>query len=297
MNRLYLFDLLKGLDFLEEHFRTPVRAVEVSKAAGYSPWHYSRIFQQYLGESISQYLLRRRLEEGKKELRRGRSVEETAFRVGFRSREGFTKAFCTAYGISPGRYARGEEIRERYTETYEYRMSAALWDAGINPTADGLWEFSYRDPSTGECRLMRWSGKFFEAPYRRTDVDDPAWYCRNRYNGYGMHPGKEIEAVKSFVCPKSGVLEYFLSLGRVSELYDGFNPCSVRLMRNDALLYPSDGPMILTGRQPVFFQGRVRVRKGDRIRICVNSMGDIGRDGIMLYRQYMGYLGTEDDPV
>lgn len=295
VNRLYLFDLLRMQDFLEQNFRNAINVEDVARAAGYSSWHCRRIFKQYLDESIPQRLLRLRLEAGKKELRTGRSVKDTAAFLGFCSREGFTRAFTAAYGISPGRYAKGEETRERYREVYEYRMTAEEWSTGANPTQDGLWEFSYYNKTTGVCRRMYWSGDYFEAPYRIPDVEDPAWYCQNRFEGYGMHPGKERNAIKSFICPKSGLIEYFISLGRLSELYDHSNPCSIRLYHEWDPLFPIDGPLVLSDRQPVFFRGVCRVTRGDRISLCLDALGHMGRDGVALYRQQMGYLEITEE--
>ena len=297
MNRLYLFDLLKMIAYLEQNFRSPVNVEDVARSAGYSPWHCRRIFRLYTGESLSHRLLRFRLEAGKKELREGFPVGQVALSVGFSSREGFTKAFSAAYGISPGRYARGEETKERYREVYEYRMTSSQWLLGRNPTADGLWEFSYFDPLTNTNRRMNWNGEYFEAPFRRADTEDPAWYCRNRNDGYGLHPGKGYHAVKSFICPKSGLLEYFISLGRLSDLHDGSNPCALRVFHGNEPIFPVEGPLVLSDRQPIRIQGIRRVSRGDRIRISVDSMGHIGRDGVMLYRQQMGYLEITEETV
>lgn len=291
MNRLYLFELLRMQEFLEQNFRNNITAEDVARAGGYSLWHCLRIFQQYLGEPISRRLLRLRLEAGKEALRRGETVARAAASSGFLSREGFAKAFAACYGISPGRYARGEEGKERYREVYEFRMSAPEWERGQNPTEDGLWEFSYYDPKEKtEGRMVRW-GDYFQAPYRVPDPEDPAWYCRNRHGGYGMHPGRGINAVRSFLCPKSGLLEYFISLGRISELHDGSNPCSVGLYHWDKSLFP---PKVLSDKLPIFLQGVLRVNKGDRISLRLDAMGHMGRDGIMIYRQQMGYLEITD---
>ena len=240
VNRLYLYDLLHMLDFMEQHFREPINVEDIARYAGYSPWHCRRIYQQYMDESLSRRLLRFRLEEGKRELLRGIPVKKTAFSVGFSSREGFSKAFTAAYGISPTQYARGENTKERYREVYEYRMTADRWKIGANPTTDGLWEFSYYDIKTKTLHPMRWEGDLFEAPYSKADIEDPRFYCQNRFMGYGLHPGREVNAVKGFICPKSGLLEYFISLGRLSELYDGSNPCSIRLYHENKPIFPKD---------------------------------------------------------
>lgn len=292
MNRLYMYEFLRMQEFLEQSFRSRITVNDVARVGGYSPWHCRRIFQQYLGESLSKRLLRLRLEEGKRELRKGTSVSKTATAVGFGSREGFTKAFTAAYGISPGQYAKGIPTQEPYRESYEYRISPHLWSLGTNPTKDGLWEFSYYNKDTNIPHKMRWNKEreHFEAPFVKASVEDPAWYCRIRLDGYGMHPGKNCNAVKSFHCPKSGMLEYFIALGRISELYDGSNPCSVELLHNETPIFPPNGPLVLTDRQPVFLRGTCRVSEGDRISIVLDAMGHMGRDGIMLYRQEMKYL-------
>lgn len=295
MHRLYLFDLLRMLDFMEQHFREPIDAEDVARHVGYSPWHCRRIFRQYMDESLSKRLLRFRLEASKKHLRNGVCVAETASSVGFSSREGFSKAFSAAYGVSPSQYAGGAQTRERCREVYEYRMTAEEWATGANPTKDGLWEFSYYNTETEMLHPMEWAGSYFEAPYHRADVSDPMYYCQNRSMGYGLHPGLRANAVKTFVCPKSGLLEYFISLGRLSELHDGSNPCSVRLYHENKPLFPQDRPMVLSDQQPILIRGICHVKKGNRIHLFLDAMGHIGRDGIVLYRQEMRYPETTEE--
>lgn len=290
MNRLYLFDLLRMQEFMEQNFRKPIDAEDIAQFVGYSSWHCRRIFEQYMNETLSNRLRRYRLEAAKQILRNGATEKETALSVGFTTREGFSKAFRSAYGISPGKYARGEESKERYRTSYEYHMTSNLWNLGNNPTSDRLWEFSYYDPNIKQIHRMNWNGEHFEAPYARADESDPAWYCRNRFLGYGMHPGKEVNAVKSFVCPEDGSLEYFISLGRMSALYEKNNPCTIRVFHEKTQIFPQTGPLVLHNRQPIFIQGVRQVSQGDRISICLDAMGHMGRDGVMIYRQHMGYL-------
>jgi AraC family transcriptional regulator, positive regulator of tynA and feaB len=58
-------------------------------------------------ETLGQYILRRRLEEGARALRsanRGRSVTEIAFAFGFKSATHFGRAFRERYHLTPGKY-------------------------------------------------------------------------------------------------------------------------------------------------------------------------------------------------
>lgn len=114
MNRLYLFDLLRMQEFMEQNFRKPIDAEDIAQFVGYSSWHCRRIFEQYMNETLSGRLRRYRLEAAKQILRNGATEKETALSVGFTTREGFSKAFRSAYGISPGKYARGAESKERF---------------------------------------------------------------------------------------------------------------------------------------------------------------------------------------
>lgn len=298
-HRDYIIYLLRIMEYLEEHFREPFDPEKMAAHTRYSPWHCARIFREYTGETVADRLTRLRLEEGKKELRRGKSVAETARAVGYSTREGFAKAFAAAYGVPPGKYARGEETKERYRRIYEYRMTPEQWDEGRNPTADGLWEFEYFDRRTDTFHRMIYDPRlrYFEAPYLRAEANiDPTYYCRSRGEGYGLHPGVKADAVRSFLCPHGGEVELFISLGRTSGLHDGSNPCAVRIYHNATPLLPEDGPVILSDREPVRLRGTVRVKKGDRIRIVLDAMGHIGRDGIVIYRQKIGYLTIDETP-
>ena len=298
-HREYLFYLLRITEYLEENFRAPFDPEKMAEYARYSPWHCNRIFREYTGESIADRLTRLRLEEGKKELRRGRTVAEAARAVGYSTREGFAKAFTAAYGVPPGEYARGGATKERYRRSYEYRMTPEQWSRGRNPTADGLWEFEYFDRRTDTFHRMIYNPRFryFEAPYRRAEANtDPTYYCRSRSEGYGLHPGGKADAARSFLCPYGGEVEFFISLGRTSGLHDGSNPCAVRIYHGSVPLLPEESPVILSDREPVFLKGTVRVKAGDRIRIVLNAMGHIGRDGTVVYRQQMGYLTIDEKP-
>ena len=142
---------------------------------------------------------------------------------------------------------------------------------------------------------MPWNGARFEAPYSVADKSDPYWYCRNRAKGYGMHPGREAQAVRTFRCPHSGTVEVFYSLGRMNRGRKSEGACSVQMFLNDLPLYPADAPEILSTTTPKVLRFTCSVQKGDALRLHVDSMGDINRCAVALYRQRIGYLTIEDE--
>ncbi len=287
--------LQKILDFMEQHLRDDIGVAEISKAVGYSPWYCNRMFKAHFGESMGTYLRSLRMREAKGDLKKGLSIRQVAYDLSFDSHEGFTKAFQRQFGISPSTYMRGGELKEPFLETYEYRTSPEVWGKGANPTPDGLWEFGYYDPASGQSGLMDWTGREFEAPFTKAAATDPFWYCRNRNSGYGMHPGRIVQAVRSFICPRSGTVEVFLSLGRLYNVSSRQAGCTVQLFHGDTPVMPREGPVLLQTQDVTFLTATVHVKKGDRLSLRLDSIGDAVSDGIFLYRQRFGYLEIKEE--
>ena len=51
----------QSLDYIEENLQTEITAAELAEMAGFSLFHYYRLFQQATGLPVMQYILRRRL--------------------------------------------------------------------------------------------------------------------------------------------------------------------------------------------------------------------------------------------
>ena len=54
----------KSLDYIEENLQAEITAAELADMAGFSLFHYYRLFQQATGLPVMQYILRRRLLRG-----------------------------------------------------------------------------------------------------------------------------------------------------------------------------------------------------------------------------------------
>ncbi len=51
----------KSLDYIEDNLKSELSIAEIADLAGYSLYHYERIFKRLVGISIAQYIKRRRL--------------------------------------------------------------------------------------------------------------------------------------------------------------------------------------------------------------------------------------------
>lgn len=295
MNYCVHNEIFRMLAFMEKHYWEPIGIDEVAAAAGYSPRRCNLLFKAFYGETIGAYLRTLRMEDAKKSLSRGLPVDRVALSLSYTSR-GFRKAFQEYYGVSPSQFVKEGKTYERYAKSYEYRYSKELWGNGANPTPDGLWEFAYHCIPTGEYGLMEWrpESEMFRAPDQNI-YESPLWYAQNRYDGYGIHPGRACYAVRNFICPHSGTLEVFFSVGRSFKRLTGAlrTPCSLQLYHNRR---PLGDPVIPEGLDPFYLTCTCTVRAGDRIGLYVDPMGDHKGDGVALYRQRFSYLDLAEDP-
>ena len=106
----------KSLDYIEDHLQTDITAAELAEMAGFSLFHYYRLFQQATGLPVMQYILRRRLLHGVYAMKQGSSKIDAALAYGFDTYAGFYKAFCREYGMSPSEYLK------TYQPSYPYKI-------------------------------------------------------------------------------------------------------------------------------------------------------------------------------
>ncbi len=91
-----------AIDFIENNLFDEIAAAQVARNIGFSEYHFHRIFQGMIGESIATYIRRRRLSEMAILLiNSNKSIYQLASVSGFESHEAFTRAFKKMYGVSP----------------------------------------------------------------------------------------------------------------------------------------------------------------------------------------------------
>ena len=93
-----------SLDYIEEHLKDDLTAETLARIAGFSPYHYSRVFHAYVGTPVMEYIRRRRLAYALVELAQGKRIIDIALDYGFETHNGFGKAFRKTYGCSPEKY-------------------------------------------------------------------------------------------------------------------------------------------------------------------------------------------------
>lgn len=101
----YVRRILRVLVHIQQHLDEPLPLERLAEVAGFSPFHFHRVFAGMLGETLKQHVKRLRLERAAMLLRQtGRSVTEVAFACGYETHEAFTRAFRGAFGVPPSHF-------------------------------------------------------------------------------------------------------------------------------------------------------------------------------------------------
>jgi len=100
--------LAEVLAYIEAHQGEPLTVAELAAVAGFSPYHFSRLFTARFGESVMGYVRLCRLQAAALRLTGDAPppLAELAFDCGFESQEAFTRAFRREYGVPPGQFKR-----------------------------------------------------------------------------------------------------------------------------------------------------------------------------------------------
>jgi AraC-type DNA-binding domain-containing proteins len=100
----------KNIDYIEENLKSEVSAKELAQMAGFSLFHYYRLFQSEVGIPVMQYILRRKLCNAIYEISLGSKMIEVALSYGFDTHSGFFKAFKREYDCSPTEYLKNYKV-------------------------------------------------------------------------------------------------------------------------------------------------------------------------------------------
>lgn len=95
----------KAASYISHYYMSEISIEELAEIAGYSKFHFSRLFRKYTGFSPNGYILKTRIEQGRNLLRNtADNIETVAAKCGFHSQNYFVRAFNKLEGITPGQF-------------------------------------------------------------------------------------------------------------------------------------------------------------------------------------------------
>ncbi len=95
---------VRVLSYIEANYSEDLNLETVADTAGFSKYHFSRLFKQYTDSTFYDYLCKRRIIEAKKLLVTNMPVTDVAFQVGFNNLTTFCRCFKKYTGCSPTQY-------------------------------------------------------------------------------------------------------------------------------------------------------------------------------------------------
>lgn len=90
-----------AIKYVEEHYDENISNGDIADALHIDTRYFIRIFNKYVGMTPYQYLTQCRIEHAIEELRKGKSVTETALSCGYQNENAFRIAFKRIMGCSP----------------------------------------------------------------------------------------------------------------------------------------------------------------------------------------------------
>ena len=89
------------LDYIDDNLASEMNTAMIAEKAGYSTYHFSRLFTKTIGISLMSYVTWRKLQYALYDLSCGQKVVDVAMKYGFETHGGFTKAFVHWFGFPP----------------------------------------------------------------------------------------------------------------------------------------------------------------------------------------------------
>lgn len=98
-------EIKKMCAYMQENYAEKISLEDVTQNVGFSKFYGGRLFKQYMGMTIIEYLIDVRLSHAKELLAQGEfSIKQISFMVGYQDPNYFTWSFKKATGISPVKY-------------------------------------------------------------------------------------------------------------------------------------------------------------------------------------------------
>ncbi|WP_105615824.1 AraC family transcriptional regulator [Vallitalea okinawensis] len=131
-----------AIDYIESNLQSQINLSTCAKAAGYSEYHFLRIFKEATGMTPGQYIRKRRLSEIAKLIHKSdKFFFAIAMEWGFNSYENFVHAFKTEHNITPKEYKTSFNSLHLYEKLDILELNQIKEDIRIEPQIVDLQSF------------------------------------------------------------------------------------------------------------------------------------------------------------
>jgi AraC family transcriptional regulator len=123
----YQIRINRVFEYIEKNLDAELSLTTIADIAFFSPFHFHRIFKAITGETVNEYITRRRVEKAALELlHKNIPVSDVFLKYGFADNSSFTRTFKKFYGVSPtefrkqnpNRFSKIRQLDSKNGQTY-----------------------------------------------------------------------------------------------------------------------------------------------------------------------------------
>ena len=102
------------MDHVRSHLDENLSLEQLARVAHFSPYHFHRVFQSIIGETVAEFTRRARTERAAYLMKASpwRQLGSIALDAGFQTQSDFTRAFKRQYGIAPSKWDRRSRLHD-----------------------------------------------------------------------------------------------------------------------------------------------------------------------------------------
>ena len=153
LHRHTLIRLCRARDRLREADDARLSIAAIAKEAGFSTYHFIRLFQSVFGVTPHQFRIQTRLERAQLLLAAGsHSVTEVCMEVGFSSVGTFSHLFTRRIGVSPSVFRAQHRALAAVPGRLEYKLFPSCFMLMAGPAGAAIFE---KRPRAGLADLAR----------------------------------------------------------------------------------------------------------------------------------------------
>lgn len=128
----YYDRIQRAVDYIEENIYEDISLEVIEKEAYCSLFHFHRIFQALVGDSMREYIRKRRLSLAGRELVLSEErIIDIALKYGYETPEAFAKAFKKMNGMTPSQCRKAKGLFQYREKAYIYVYKTLLSEGGL----------------------------------------------------------------------------------------------------------------------------------------------------------------------
>jgi AraC family transcriptional regulator len=161
----YIQSVCRVILYIEQNYSDELTLESLSKIASFSKYHFHRIFKSIVGENLSNYIRRVRLQSTTLKFKTNQNVTQIALTSGYETNASFSKAFKKHFGITPKEFSQNAKIQKglkmqmpKIVKLESVEVLYVRKEGNYNKSAGEAWEvlmgFAYKNKIKYKKNLM-----------------------------------------------------------------------------------------------------------------------------------------------